>query len=71
MGNREKVKFVNMSLSSFEVFSQSSIGFTDMLKDLNVDEQCRKYYVKKSLICVLGPRTIYSVNATKNGTTRN
>ena len=40
--NYEKVKFVNMSLSSLGVFSQSSIGFTDMLKDLNIDEHCRK-----------------------------
>ena len=69
--NYKKVKCVNISLSSLGVFSQSSIAFTDMLKGLNVDKQCRKYYVKKSLTCVLGPRTIYSVNTTKNGTTCN
>ena len=62
--NYEKVKFVNMSLSSLGVFSQSSIGFTDMLKDLNVDEQCRKYYVKKVIdMCI---RSSYYIFCKRN-----
>ena len=62
--NYEKVKFVNMSLSSLGVFSQSSIGFTDMLNDLNVDEQCRKYYVKKVIdMCI---RSSYYIFCKRN-----
>ena len=43
----EKVKFVNLSISSLGVFSESSLGFIEMLKDLKFDEKCRKYFVRK------------------------
>ena len=70
--NYEKVKFVNLSISSLGVFSHSSLDFTEMLKDLKFDEQCRKYYVRKIInISVSGPRIIYSVSVTKNGITHN
>ena len=36
----EKVKFVNLSISSLGVFSGSSLGFIEMLKDLKFDEKC-------------------------------
>jgi hypothetical protein len=50
--NYEKEKFVNLSISSLGVFSHSSLDFTEMLKDLKFDEQCRKYYVRKIInIC--------------------
>jgi hypothetical protein len=68
--NYEKVKFVNLSISSLGVFSHSSLDFTEMLRDPKFDEQCRKYYVfTKLLTYVSGPRIIYSVSVTKNGIT--
>ncbi|CAB4026283.1 Hypothetical predicted protein, partial [Paramuricea clavata] len=39
--NCEKVKFVNLSISLLRVFSNPSLDFTEMLKDLKFDEQCR------------------------------
>ncbi|CAB4008395.1 Hypothetical predicted protein [Paramuricea clavata] len=69
--NYKKVKFVNLSISSLGVFSHPSLDFTEMLKDLKFDEQCRKYYVRKLLTYVSGPRIIYSVSVTKNGITHN
>jgi hypothetical protein len=51
--NSEKVKFVNTSISSLGVFSESSLGLIEMLKDPKFDERCRKYCVRKiiNLIC--------------------
>ena len=43
----EKVKFINLSISSLGVFNQSSLDFIEMLKDLKFDERCRKYYTQK------------------------
>ena len=45
----EKVQFVNLSISSLGVFSESSLGFIEMLKDLKFDEKCRKYFVRKMI----------------------
>ncbi|CAB3997596.1 reverse transcriptase [Paramuricea clavata] len=44
--NYEKVKFVNLSISSLGVFSHPSLDFTEMLKDLKFDEQCRKVLIQ-------------------------
>jgi hypothetical protein len=58
--NYEKVKFLNLSISSLGVFSHSSLDFTEMLKDLKFDEQCRKYYVRKIInICIRSSYYIY------------
>ena len=43
----EKVKFVNLSISSLGVFMESSLGFIEMLKDLKFDGKCTKYFVRK------------------------
>ena len=43
----EKVKFVNLSVSSLGVFSESSLDFIEMLKDLELEDKCRKFIVKK------------------------
>ena len=43
----EKVKFVNLSVSSLGVFSESSLDFIEMLKDLEFDDKCRKFIVRK------------------------
>ncbi len=40
--NYEKAKFVNVSISSLGVFSETSLGLIEMLKDLEIDKQCRK-----------------------------
>ena len=68
--NYEKVKFVNLSISSLGVFSHSSLDFTEMLKDLKFDEQCRSTMFGL-LTYVSGTRIIYSVSVTKNGITHN
>jgi hypothetical protein len=62
--NYEKVKLVNLSISSLGVFSHSSLDFTEMLKDLKFDEQCRKYYVRKIMnICI---RSSYYIFCKRN-----
>ena len=62
--NYEKVKFVNLSISSLGVFSHSSLDFTEMLKDPKFDEQCRKYYVRKIInICI---RSSYYIFCKRN-----
>ena len=47
--NFDKVKFVNVSISSLGVFGQSANTFIDMLKDLKFDEEHIRY-VKKKII---------------------
>ena len=47
--NFDKVRFVNISISSLGVFGQSANTFIDMLKDLTFDEQHIRY-VKKKII---------------------
>ena len=51
--NYEKVIFVNMSINTLGVFAKSSLGFMDMLKNLEVDNQCSEYLVRKIVnICI-------------------
>ena len=51
--NFDKVKFVNVSISSLWVFGQSTNTFVDMLKDLKFDKQHIKYIKKKIIsICI-------------------
>ena len=60
----EKVKFVNLSISSLGVFSHSSLSFIGMLKDLNFDDKCRKYFVRKIInTCI---RSSYYVFCKRN-----
>ncbi|CAB3995187.1 Hypothetical predicted protein, partial [Paramuricea clavata] len=62
--NYEKVKFVNLSISSLGVFSHPSLDFTEMLKDLKFDKQRRKYYVRKIInICI---RSSYYIFCKRN-----
>ncbi len=60
----EKVKFVNLSISSLGIFSHSSLSFIEMLKDLNFDDKCRKYFVRKIInTCI---RSSYYVFCKRN-----
>ena len=43
----EKAQFVNVSISSLGVLSETSLSLMEMLKDLEFDEVCRKYLVRK------------------------
>ena len=62
--NYEKVKFINLSISSLGVFSHSSLDFIEMLNDLKFDEQCRKYSVRKIInICI---RSSYYIFCKRN-----
>ena len=58
--NFDKVKFVNISISSLGVFGQSANTFIDMLKDLKFHEQ-HVGYVKKKIIstCIRGSYYIF------------
>ena len=60
----EEVKFVNVSISSLGVFSESSLGLSEMWKDLKFDEKCRKYFVSKIInICI---RSSYYIFCMRN-----
>jgi hypothetical protein len=62
--NYDKVKFVNVSISSLGVFGQSTNTLTDMLKELMFDEQQIKYIKKKIIaLCI---RTSYYVFCQRN-----
>ena len=62
--NYEKVKFINLSISSLGVFSHSSLDFIEMLNDLKFDEQCRKYSVRKIInMCI---RSSYYIFCKRN-----
>ena len=67
--NYDKVKFVNVSISSLGVFGQSTKTLTDMLKELKFDEQQIKYIKikRKSLLLVFAHHIMCSVNETKTG----
>ena len=43
----DEAKFVNVSISSLGVFSETSLDLVEMLKDLEMDMHCRKYLVRK------------------------
>ena len=66
--NYNKVKFVNVSISSLGVFGQSTDSLIDMFKDLKFEEQRIKYILKgRSLPRVSAHLIIYSVCETKIG----
>ena len=71
----EEAKFVNLSISTPGVFSETSLDLIEMLKDLEIDMHCRKYLentlLEKLSTLALGPHIIYSVNVTKSGITQN
>ena len=51
--NFDKVKFVNVSISSLGLFGQSMNTFIDMIKDLKFDEEHIRYVKKKIItICI-------------------
>ena len=62
--NYQKAQFVNVSISSLGLLSETSLSLIEMLKDLEFDEACRKYLIRR-ITLVLGPHIIYSVNETK------
>ena len=62
--NYDKVKFVNVSISSLGVFGQSTNTLTDMLKELKFDEQQIKYIKKKIIATCI--RASYYVFCQRN-----
>ena len=60
----DKVKFINLSISSFGVFSNSSQEFFELLMDLNFDDKCKKYYVRKIINICIG--TSYYIYCKRN-----
>ena len=45
----EEAKFVNASISSLGVFGETSLDLIEMLKDLEIDMHCRKYFVTRGV----------------------
>jgi hypothetical protein len=62
--NYDKVKFVNVSISSLGVFGQSTNTLTDMLKEVKFDEQQIKYIKKKIIATCI--RSSYYVFCQRN-----
>ena len=60
----DKVKFINLSLSTLGVFSRSAENFDEMLRSLKLDAQYSKYIKKKIVnMCI---RTSYYIFCTRN-----
>ena len=60
----EEAKFVNISISSLGVFSETSLDLVEMLKDLEMDMHCRKYLVRKIInTCI---RSTYYIFCKRN-----
>ena len=60
----EEAKFVNVSISSLGVFSETSLDLVEMLKDLEMDMHCRKYLVRKIInTCI---RSTYYIFCKRN-----
>ena len=69
--NYNKVKFINLSLSTLGVFSRSAENFDEMLRSLKLDAQYSKYIKKKIVnMCI---RTSYYIfcTRTRSGITQN
>ena len=47
MNHFKIVKFVNLSVSALGIFDQESSPFIEVLKELNVDNNHRKYVIRK------------------------
>ena len=60
----EKAQFVNVSISSLGVLSETSLSLIEVLKDLEFDEACRKYLVRKIInTCI---RSTYYIFCKRN-----
>ena len=60
--NYNKVKFVNVSISSQGVFGQSTHSLIDMFKDLKFEEQHIKYIKRKIIVtCIRASYYIFSL----------
>ena len=60
----EEAKFVNVSISSLGVFSETSLDLVEMLKDLEMDMHCRKYFGRKIInTCI---RSTYYIFCKRN-----
>ena len=47
--NYRCVKFVNLSMSSFGVFSDECSTFLDMMNDIDIDKKQQHYIIKKKI----------------------
>ena len=56
--NYNKVKFVNVSISSLGVFGKSTNSLIDMFKDLKFEEQHIEYIKRKIINCHVYPRIL-------------
>ena len=43
----KKCLFVNLSMEAFGVMSRSSISFLDMMKDFDLNEDARKFVIRR------------------------
>ena len=62
--NYQKAQFVNVSISSLGVLSKTSLCLIKMLKDLEFDEACRKYLIRRIInTCI---RSTYYIFCKRN-----
>ena len=45
--NYQKAQFVNVSVSSLGVLSETSLSLIEMFRDLEFDQACRKYLIRR------------------------
>ena len=57
----KKCLFVNLSMEAFGVMSRSSISFLDMMKDLDFNEDTRKFIIKKLMNITIGSNIAYYI----------
>ena len=60
----EKVKFINISISSLGVFEKECLTFMDMLNDLGFDKKHQKYCFKR--MTTIAIRTTYYIFCCRN-----
>ena len=60
----QKLQFVNVSISSLDVLNKTSLSLIEMLKDLEFDEACRKYFVRRIIYSCI--RSTYYIFCIRN-----
>ena len=63
--NYRCVRFVNLSMSSLDVFSDECSTFLDMMNDIGIDKKQQRYIIKKMINIAI--RVTYYIFCCRNG----
>ena len=66
----EKVKFINISISSIGVFAKECLTFINMLNDIGIDKNNQKYLIKRMMTIAIRT-TLCILLQTRNGQIQN